>query len=72
MSRPTGVFKKTNEYQRLISGEMYEKTPKAVFAAIAVSFMLNHQGILPENMDAELKNEWKLLYDQDIIPQKPF
>lgn len=71
MSRPNGVFKLGNSYQGLISRKLYEETPKAVFAAIAVSFLLNHQSINEENIDLDLLSEWRLLFDQNIIPQRP-
>lgn len=57
-----------NEYQRSISRELFERTPKAVFAALAISYYLNN-GV--QDIDAALLEEWKILYKQGIIPQKP-
>lgn len=71
MTRPNGVFKTENKYQRLISRKVYETTPKAVFAALVVSYLLNHQGIEADAIDEEIRQEWKHLNDQNIVPQKP-
>jgi len=57
-----------NEYQKSISRELFERTPKAVFAALAISYYLNTGS---ENLDAALLDEWKILHEQGIIPQKP-
>lgn len=69
-NRPNGVFKKGNDYQRAIS-EIYEKTPKAVFAALVVDLLLIANG---ENFDiitSKLLEEWEILYKNGIVPQKP-
>lgn len=71
MSRPMGIFKTENGYQKLISRELYEKIPKAVLAAIAVSYLLNHQNVNQENIDIDLKREWATLHENGIVPQKP-
>lgn len=64
-------FKTTNNYADALSGEFYEKCPKAVFAALAVSL-----GLLAcdENflkVESALIDEWKALHSAGIIPQKP-
>ncbi len=69
MSRPNGIFKTENEYQSLIDQSFYEKCPKAVFAAIAVSYAVN-RGIPLEEVTSELLNEWKTLNGNNIVPQK--
>lgn len=70
--RPNGVFKKENDYQKLLTREFYDKCPKAVLAAIAVSYVLNHLGTKPEEAEEVILNEWHLLHNNGIIPQKPF
>lgn len=69
--RPNGVFKKENKYQKLLSPEFYDKCPKAVLAAIAVSYVLNHIGTDPELAEETLLAEWHTLYANGIIPQVP-
>lgn len=69
---PQGI-KKSNEYQKMMSTELYAKTPKSVFAAIVVSYFYNHeQKETIEEVDNAIKHEWEILYLQGIIPQKPF
>ena len=52
-------------------GRLYARTPKAVFAAIAYSFADR----IIANPDADLveviKEEWAVLHDNGIVPQKP-
>ena len=67
-----GVFKQQNSYQEMLSLEFYEKCPKAVFAAIAVSFVLNHQGTDSELTEETILKEWGILHQSGIIPQKPY
>lgn len=71
-NRPMGVTKKKNGYMEMIDRELYEKMPKAVFAAIAASYLLNHQNVNPENISIDLRTEWRLLHEQGIVPQKPY
>jgi len=71
MNRPTGVFKKENEYQKAISRELYEKTPKAVFAALCVSLFTNWANYPFEEIDKAIKEEWDVLNKNGIVPQKP-
>lgn len=70
--RPNGVFKKENEYQKILTQEFYEKCPKAVLAAIAVSFVLNHQGSDQDVVEETILNEWHILHKNGTLPQKPF
>lgn len=57
-----------NEYLRTLNN--YEKTPKAVYAAIAVSFA-NRFGLSLGEADNAIYEEWQALYEAGIIPQKP-
>lgn len=69
-NRPNGIVKTENEYQKAISANLYEKTPKAVFAAIAVSLLANYAGIDFENIDNAILDEWAILNRNGIVPQK--
>lgn len=72
-------MKAMNDYAASLSAEFYSKTPKAVFAAIAVSLanQCNEAGIdaiWDENeqaLDALLLAEWTALHNAGIVPQKP-
>ena len=66
-------FKTENEYQQLISRDLYEKTPKAVFAALAVSLFMNYSGIemRPSAIDEAILQEWGALFSNEIVGQKP-
>ena len=70
--RPNGVFKTENSYQKILSAEFYQKIPKAVLAAIAVSYVINWQGTDQEQAEENILAEWYTLHGQGIIPQKPF
>lgn len=70
-NRPMGVFKKKNVYQKLIDGKFYEQCPKAVFAALAVSYAVNLRGIDMDKVTGELLNEWEILFGNELVPQKP-
>jgi hypothetical protein len=67
----SALNKKMNNYAEAISPELYEKTPKAVFAAIAASFalLLNDEDF--DGLDEKLLNEWRTLNQNGIVPQKP-
>lgn len=67
--RPKGVFKTQNDYQKCIS--FYEDCPKAVLAAIAVSYALRQCNEDFEKLNEEILNEWRCLYESGIVPQKP-
>lgn len=65
-----GLNKQSNEYVDEMN-EYYDMVPKAVFAAIALSFALN---LAEDNFTAAKQliiNEWKALYDNHIVPQSP-
>jgi hypothetical protein len=66
------MSKTSNEYVRILDHRMYETTPKAVFAAIAISYATLISG--DENLGRSQQaiiNEWQALYNAGIIPQKP-
>lgn len=58
-----------NEYS-LALGEVYEKAPKAVFAAVAVSMLTNGGDCFAAAEDRFI-TEWWTLYENGIVPQKP-
>lgn len=65
-------IKTNNSYQRILSVEFLEKCPKSVLAAIAVSFVINHQSISEEKAEDVILNEWNILHKNGIVPQKPY
>ena len=68
----TAINKIGNGYQKFIDSHFFEKCPKKVFAAIAVSYLINHQSMNREDVTKLLKEEWKALNENGIVPQKPF
>jgi hypothetical protein len=60
-----------NDYANQISPEVFDKTPKTVFAAIAVSFIANHLAQDLHNVDLALLHEWEVLHNEGIVPQRP-
>ena len=63
--------KLSNEYI-LQYGKLYASTPKAVFAAVALSLAfidVEEQGF--DLACARVMNEWRALYENGIVPQKP-
>lgn len=66
-----------NNYMAAAGSEFFEKTPKAVWAALAVSFaamtvesaeeFLENPGAVAET----LAGEWAILYRAGIVPQSP-
>lgn len=69
---------KLNEYVAAAGFDVYEKTPKAVFAAIAVSAVncsdprgCDHCWDEPGGPEALLLREWAALYNAGIVAQKP-
>ena len=62
-------IKITNGYADCL-GELYAKTPKAVFAAVAVSTLTMGGDYLDEAKE-RLLNEWRILHENGIVPQKP-
>lgn len=62
---------KPNQYQQTIATELFDACPKAVFAAIAVSFLALQSGDNFERINNELLREWDVLHKQGIVPQAP-
>lgn len=62
-------MKTLNEYVGTL-GTLYSKTPKAVFAAIAVS-TLTCGGDELDKARARLLEEWRILHQAGIVPQAP-
>jgi hypothetical protein len=63
------INKISNEYARAF-GDLYERTPKAVFAAIAFS-ALTCGGDNWDGGQAALLKEWRTLHANGIVPQAP-
>jgi hypothetical protein len=61
-------IKRGNCYAAQIRG--YDKIPKAVLAAIAVSYA-SGGGDWLENASDNVLNEWRILYNNGIVPQRP-
>lgn len=59
-------LKKLNEYVGMV--KEYDRIPKAVFAAIAISYAIQLE---PDIWKDELFAEWGALYMNRIVPQKP-
>lgn len=58
-----------NEYASQL-GDLFDKTPKAVLAAIAVS-ALTTGGDYLEKARELLLEEWRILHENKIVPQSP-
>lgn len=59
-----------NEYAHAL-GKDYADTPKAVYAALALSLAMR---LSADNLDAAkalLADEWRILHENGIVPQKP-
>jgi hypothetical protein len=62
-----------NEYAAAF-GRLYASTPKAVFAAVALSYANCASGEEAKTLDEAVQRfiqEWKTLYENGIIPQEP-
>jgi len=65
------TMKVSNDYA-VAFGELYERTPKAVFAAVAFSLSLRNvdeQG--PDEAVEHFLYEWRVLHENGIVKQKP-
>lgn len=62
---------KENEYSKLLISDFYSVCPKAVFAAMAVSLMVNHCSHSFDAVTRALLQEWYILHMQGIVPQCP-
>jgi hypothetical protein len=63
-------MKLLNDYAATLDQKLYAYTPKAVFAAVAVS-ALTIGGDYIEHANQRVIDEWWTLYDNGIGPQKP-
>lgn len=63
-------MKQSNDYARVLDRDLYDKMPKTVLAAIAVSFATELSGDISEAQDKILE-EWRILNLNKIVPQKP-
>lgn len=61
--------KVTNEYAKAVA-DIYADTPKAVFAAIAVSLATCGGDHIDEAVN-NILIEWRILHDNGIVPQPP-
>jgi hypothetical protein len=64
-----GITKLSNAYVEVL-GDLYDKTPKAVLAAVVVS-LLSNGGDEFEPVPERFLAEWGTLYANRIVPQKP-
>lgn len=64
-----GINMVSNEYADEL-GELYGKMPKAVLAAVAVSYA-SDGGDHMEHIQTKILTEWHALYDAGIVKQKP-
>jgi hypothetical protein len=69
--------KRSNEYADVVRS-IYDRTPKAVFAALAVSLMACRDNGEGETGDSggdaileALLEEWSILHENGIVPQRP-
>ncbi len=65
----TSANKTGNNYQTLLTD--YEQTPKAVYAAIAVSFAAFFKEGDLDAVEDHIHREWRILHGQGIVPQAP-
>lgn len=66
----TQGFKTSNDYAAALDQDLYADTPKAVFAAIAVSLIISLGAPNDEREIAEwLVTEWDVLHQNGIVPQ---
>jgi len=62
--------RKGNNYVDVIP-KMFERTPKTVFAAIAIS-LASSGGDHMDDINEKLLYEWYLLWTNGIVPQRPY
>lgn len=64
-------LKKENEYNQMVTNGLYDRTPKAVFAALVVSEYINRLGVEPDEINNAILAEWGQLHRSGIVPQAP-
>tara|TARA_R110000824_G_scaffold54123_1_gene149501 strand:+ start:3568 stop:3888 length:321 start_codon:yes stop_codon:yes gene_type:complete len=62
--------KKSNNYAAVMGHDLFENMPKAVIAAVAVSFA-SCGGDHFDGVTAKMVEEWNLLHIAGIVPQRP-
>lgn len=60
-----------NDYLKELPSDLYERTPKAVWAALAVSLALRLNEDQFEAVPVALCAEWSSLHQAGVVPQKP-
>ena len=60
----------TNGYMDALGHDLFDKTPKSVFAAVAVSMLTTGGDYLEQAREAFL-HEWEILHLNGIVQQKP-
>ena len=63
-------MKRSNGYVGAV-GDLYARTPKAVWAAIAVSYALRAREDEWDQVVPEVLEEWDALHANGIVPQAP-
>ena len=63
-------IKQGNKYSDVL-GDIYDRTPKAVLAAIAVSLALRDAEDRFDKVEAVILEEWRILHQNGFVPQKP-
>lgn len=64
-------MKLTNSYVQSLPPGVYDETPKSVWAALAVSLCLQLNEEDWRSLPDDIRAEWKALYDNGIVPQRP-
>ncbi len=62
---------KTNDYVRALPPGMFDGMPKTVWASLAISFALLCSDEDFEKAVERISEEWKLLHEGGIVPQRP-
>lgn len=62
---------KSNEYVDSLPGSFYDDIPKAVWAAMFLSYEINLGAAEIKDLPALVMKEWHALYNNGIVPQKP-
>lgn len=65
-----GTGKTLNDYVTGFDRDLYRDTPKAVWAAIAISALTNGGDHLGE-AERRVVDEWRALHTARVIPQQP-
>jgi hypothetical protein len=69
MSKSAGKI--INDYVNDMNFSLCTETPKAVLAALLVSYLVNHAGVDFDELPAKIIDEWQVLHDNGIVKQKP-